>query len=84
MSMDGTRPPADVSQVIRVVKGRPDAEELAALTAVVMARAAAAEAERTGTAAGGPTPAGWRRRDRTRGFLVPRTWRPGSIPAPGR
>ncbi|MFJ3883239.1 acyl-CoA carboxylase subunit epsilon [Streptomyces sp. NPDC090077] len=62
-------------QLIRVVKGRPDAEELAALTAVVLARAAAYEGEHGGTAGGGPALARWRRPDRVRGFLGPRTWR---------
>lgn len=63
--------------LIRVVKGRPDAEELAALTAVVLARAAAQEGQYGGTAGGGPAIAGWRRPERLRGFLGPRTWREG-------
>ncbi|MFB7231349.1 acyl-CoA carboxylase subunit epsilon [Streptomyces fimicarius] len=71
----------DPAQVIRVVRGEPDAEELAALTAVVLARAAAAEAERGGTASGGPLPAGWRRRERVRGFQGPRTWRENTAAA---
>ncbi|MFD8982769.1 acyl-CoA carboxylase subunit epsilon [Streptomyces sp. NPDC059564] len=61
--------------LIRVVKGRPDAEELAALTAVVLARAAAYEGQYGGTAGSGPAVAAWRRPERTRGFLGPRTWR---------
>ncbi|EFL20068.1 acyl-CoA carboxylase subunit epsilon [Streptomyces sp. C] len=62
-------------QLIRVVKGRPDTEALAALTAVVLARAAAYEGEHGGTAGGGPALAGRRRPERVRGFLGPRTWR---------
>ncbi|MFF5706482.1 acyl-CoA carboxylase subunit epsilon [Streptomyces sp. NPDC012794] len=67
--------------LIRVVKGKPDAEELAALTAVVLARAAAYEGEHGGTAGGGPVLAGWRRPERVRGFLGPRTWRDNSAEA---
>ncbi|MFF1560782.1 acyl-CoA carboxylase subunit epsilon [Streptomyces sp. NPDC058279] len=72
----------DSGHLIRVVKGRPDAEELAALTAVVLARAAAYEGEHGGTAGGGPARASWYRPERTRGFLGPRTWRDHSAPAP--
>ncbi|GAA3248376.1 hypothetical protein Slala03_68670 [Streptomyces lavendulae subsp. lavendulae] len=61
--------------LIRVVKGRPDAAELAALTAVVLARAAAHEGRHAGTAGSGPAQAGWQRPERLRGFLGPRTWR---------
>ncbi|MFD6877798.1 MULTISPECIES: acyl-CoA carboxylase subunit epsilon [unclassified Streptomyces] len=61
--------------MIRVVKGRPDAEELAALTAVVLARAAAHDGQYGGTTGSGPTLAGWHRPERVRGFLGPRTWR---------
>ncbi|MDW8805220.1 acyl-CoA carboxylase epsilon subunit [Streptomyces scabiei] len=73
---------AGLPGVIRVVRGRPDAEELAALTAVVLARAAAAEAEAAGTATREPRPAGWRRPERVRGFLGPRTWRGKTTAAP--
>jgi hypothetical protein len=73
--------PVPTAQLIRVVRGRPDAAELAALTAVVLARAAAG-AERTGPATRTPASAGWRRPERTRGFLGPRTWRAGT-PAAG-
>ncbi|MFD0353292.1 acyl-CoA carboxylase subunit epsilon [Streptomyces sp. NPDC127110] len=61
-------------QLIRVAKGRPDAEALAALTDVVLARAAAYEGEHGGTAGGGPALAGRRRPERVRGSLGPRTW----------
>ncbi|MFG2622089.1 acyl-CoA carboxylase epsilon subunit [Streptomyces sp. NPDC048507] len=61
--------------LIRVVRGRPDTDELAALTAVVLARAAALEGEFGGTAGSGPAVAGWCRSGRPRDFLGPRTWR---------
>ncbi|GAA0298387.1 hypothetical protein GCM10010302_41320 [Streptomyces polychromogenes] len=62
-------------RLIHVVKGRPDAEELAALTAVVLARAAAYEGEHGGTAGGGPTLAGWSCPREPRAFRGARTWR---------
>ncbi|MCX5381206.1 acyl-CoA carboxylase subunit epsilon [Streptomyces sp. NBC_00091] len=61
-------------QLIRVVKGRPDTAELAALTAVVLARAAAYEGQHGGTAGGGPALAGWRCPQQAGGFQGPRTW----------
>ncbi|MFF4324370.1 acyl-CoA carboxylase subunit epsilon [Streptomyces sp. NPDC001568] len=73
--------PQQPGHLIRVVKGHPDAEELAALTAVVLARAAASEGMHGGTAGGGPALAVWRRPDRVRGFLGPRTWRDNSSEA---
>ncbi|MER6217074.1 acyl-CoA carboxylase subunit epsilon [Streptomyces sp. NPDC048387] len=62
-------------RLIHVVKGRPDAAELAALTAVVLARAAAYEGQHGGTAGGGPTLAGWRCPRQPRAFHGARTWR---------
>ncbi|WP_331733580.1 acyl-CoA carboxylase epsilon subunit [Streptomyces sp. NBC_01276] len=41
-------------QLVRLVRGRPDTEQLAALTAAVLARAAAYEGQHGGTAGGGP------------------------------
>ncbi|MEV6655425.1 acyl-CoA carboxylase subunit epsilon [Streptomyces sp. NPDC051219] len=63
--------PADT--LLRVEKGHADPEELAAITAVLLARAAA-----TGSATGkshrvGST-AGWRRLERTPGFRAPHSW----------
>jgi acyl-CoA carboxylase epsilon subunit-like protein len=63
--------PAD--SLVRVEKGHADPEEVAALTAILLARAAA------GPAAGhGRTPArsvaGWRRLERARGFRAPHSW----------
>ncbi|MER6998106.1 acyl-CoA carboxylase subunit epsilon [Streptomyces sp. NPDC000410] len=58
--------------LLRVEKGHADAEELAAITAVLLARAAAqpdaAPAHR------GRTSAGWRRLERQSGFRAPHSW----------
>ncbi|KAB1143996.1 acyl-CoA carboxylase subunit epsilon [Streptomyces luteolifulvus] len=68
--------------VIRVVKGRATAADIAALTSVLLARAAV-------LAAGGPCPqdrtptAGWRRPERAATHRDPRGWRvSGSRSAP--
>ncbi|MGC4945188.1 acyl-CoA carboxylase subunit epsilon [Streptomyces sp. DT224] len=62
---------ATAESVLRVEKGLADPEELAAITAVLLARAAA----RPTTA---PTrvrdTAGWRRLERTPGFRAPHSW----------
>ncbi|MFD0308224.1 acyl-CoA carboxylase epsilon subunit [Streptomyces sp. NPDC059517] len=57
---------------IRVEKGHAGPEELAAVTALLLARAASAPAE-------APThrrhpKAGWRRLERTPGFRAPHSW----------
>ncbi|MEU4076441.1 acyl-CoA carboxylase subunit epsilon [Streptomyces venezuelae] len=57
-------------RLFRVEKGAPSAEELAAVTAVLLARTQETQA---------PAPAarpvaGWRRLERARGFDGPRTW----------
>lgn len=58
--------------LLRVEKGQADPEELAAITAVLMARAAARdEAPETGR---GRSTAGWRRLERTPGFRAPHSW----------
>jgi hypothetical protein len=66
--------PADPAQaLVRVEKGHADPEELAAMTAVLLARAAAAGQETTGW----PQPrstAGWRRLGQS-GFNAPHSWR---------
>ncbi|MFF6782501.1 acyl-CoA carboxylase epsilon subunit [Streptomyces sp. NPDC012510] len=67
--------PTEPAHLIRVEKGSPDVEEIAALTAVVLALATA-DADQDGH----DTPneqrtAGWRRLDRQSGFTGPRTWR---------
>ncbi|WP_329203045.1 MULTISPECIES: acyl-CoA carboxylase epsilon subunit [unclassified Streptomyces] len=65
----------DPGRFVREVEGRPDTDELAALTAVVLARAAAHEGQYGGTAGAGPAPANRHRlrRDRTAGRA--HTWR---------
>jgi hypothetical protein len=61
--------PAD--SLVRVEKGHADVEELAALTAILLARAAAG-----GLAPARParSTAGWRRLERTPGFRAPHSW----------
>ncbi|MCB5170203.1 acyl-CoA carboxylase subunit epsilon [Streptomyces bambusae] len=68
-----SRDPAQDALVLKVVKGQPTAEEIAALTTVLLARAAALAAagpglqERTATA-------GWHRGDLVRPRPDPRGW----------
>ncbi|WP_369147314.1 acyl-CoA carboxylase subunit epsilon [Streptomyces sp. R44] len=58
------------AHLVRVEKGAPSPEELAAVTAVLLARA-----QEPATAAAAPRAvAGWRRLERTGGFDGPRTW----------
>ncbi|WP_455356744.1 acyl-CoA carboxylase subunit epsilon [Streptomyces sp. SYSU K217416] len=63
--------PADT--LLRVEKGHADPEELAAITAVLLARAAATSGPATGKAHRRST-AGWRRLERTPGFRAPHSW----------
>ncbi|CAM5392197.1 acyl-CoA carboxylase subunit epsilon [Streptomyces sp. URMC 127] len=58
--------------LVRVEKGTADAEELAAVTAVLLARAAATN----DTAPPRPrrTTAAWRRLERSPGFRAPHSW----------
>ncbi|SFY26237.1 acyl-CoA carboxylase subunit epsilon [Streptomyces atratus] len=58
--------------VLRVEKGLADPEELAAITAVLLARAAAQPA--APPARRGRDTAGWRRLERTPGFRAPHSW----------
>ncbi|MFE6976956.1 acyl-CoA carboxylase subunit epsilon [Streptomyces sp. NPDC057682] len=62
---------ATAESVLRVERGQADPEELAAVTAVLLARAAAQPADapvrRRDTA-------GWRRLERTPGFRAPHSW----------
>ncbi|CAM5360354.1 acyl-CoA carboxylase subunit epsilon [Streptomyces tanashiensis] len=60
------------ANLLRVEKGTADPEELAAITAVLLARAAAQPTE---TASHGRTAAGWRRLEREHGFRAPHSWR---------
>ncbi|GAA4069944.1 acyl-CoA carboxylase epsilon subunit [Streptomyces shaanxiensis] len=61
-----------VAAELRVEKGRASAEEIAALTAVLLARAAALPEPAPGDCAAGT--AGWRRLERTPGFRAPHSW----------
>jgi hypothetical protein len=69
---------APTPAVLRVVHGRPTPEELAVVTAVLLARAAAAAADaRTATVLSlisRSDQAGWRRLERAGGFEGPRSW----------
>ncbi|OIJ65982.1 acyl-CoA carboxylase subunit epsilon [Streptomyces mangrovisoli] len=58
---------------IRVEKGHADPEEVAAITAVLLARAAAQPD--TAPAHHGRPKAGWRRLEREGGFRAPHSWR---------
>ncbi|MFJ9825453.1 acyl-CoA carboxylase subunit epsilon [Streptomyces sp. NPDC101160] len=60
------------ANLLRVEKGHADPEELAAITAVLLARAAAQPAE---PAHPRHTTAGWRRLERENGFRAPHSWR---------
>jgi hypothetical protein len=58
--------------LLRVEKGNAEPEELAAITAILLARAAATpEDVPAGT---GRSQAGWRRLERTPGFRAPHSW----------
>jgi hypothetical protein len=61
--------PAD--SLVRVEKGHADAEELAALTAILLARAAEPPAAPARPAR---STAAWRRLERTAGFRAPHSW----------
>ncbi|MEU2248583.1 acyl-CoA carboxylase subunit epsilon [Streptomyces sp. NPDC019224] len=62
---------ATAESVLRVEKGLADPEELAAITAVLLARAAAQPAA---APLRGRDTAGWRRLERTPGFRAPHSW----------
>ncbi|MFE7774703.1 acyl-CoA carboxylase subunit epsilon [Streptomyces sp. NPDC057445] len=57
--------------LLRVEKGHADPEELAAITAVLLARAAA---QPDAPARRGRSTAGWRRLERQSGFRAPHSW----------
>lgn len=66
----------DPTPVLRVEKGHADAEELAALTAVLIRRAAALAARRDGSEGEGRRRvARWRRPDSISGAYGPRSWK---------
>jgi hypothetical protein len=56
---------------IRVEKGHAEPEEVAAITAILLARAAAAP---SAPARRGHPKAGWRRLEREPGFRAPHSW----------
>ncbi|MCJ0872478.1 acyl-CoA carboxylase subunit epsilon [Streptomyces sp. AP-93] len=58
--------------LLKVEKGNAEPEELAAITAILLARAAAAPEETSAAAV--RSQAGWRRLERTPGFRGPRSW----------
>ncbi|UYQ64607.1 acyl-CoA carboxylase subunit epsilon [Streptomyces peucetius] len=64
--------PSDPSSLLRVEKGHADPEELAAITAVLLARAAGRPDETP--AHRGRTTAGWRRLERQSGFRPSHSW----------
>lgn len=59
-------------EILRVERGHARSEELAAITVVLLARAA----DRAGAVGPDSTPskAGWRRLERTPGFRAPHSW----------
>ncbi|MGG8409112.1 acyl-CoA carboxylase subunit epsilon [Streptomyces sp. 12297] len=57
--------------LLRVEKGHAEPEELAAITAILLARAAA---EPAAQALNTRSTAGWRRLERTPGFRAPHSW----------
>ncbi|WP_328423025.1 acyl-CoA carboxylase subunit epsilon [Streptomyces sp. NBC_00443] len=59
---------------IRVEKGHAEPEEVAAITAILLARAAARPTDAT-PAHRGRAKAGWRRLEREPGFRAPHSWR---------
>ncbi len=64
--------PQQSGDVLRVERGQAGPEELAAVTAVLLARAAATSADPAGHVR---PKAGWRRLERERGFHAPHSWR---------
>ncbi|MEU1310395.1 acyl-CoA carboxylase subunit epsilon [Streptomyces cinnamoneus] len=60
--------------LVRVEKGTADAEELAAVTAVLLARAAAGTDSTAQDARPRRTTAVWRRLERSSGFRAPHSW----------
>ncbi|MFI6645453.1 acyl-CoA carboxylase subunit epsilon [Streptomyces sp. NPDC050504] len=65
----------NAAEFLRVEKGFPDPEELAAVTAVLLARAAGPEAIGAVPAGGDRCRAAWRRLERDGGFTLAHSWR---------
>ncbi len=68
----------DTQSFLRVEKGSPEDEELAALTAVLLVLMAAMGAELADPSRGHRSVARWRRPERMQGFQGPRSWRSGT------
>ncbi|MDT9693686.1 acyl-CoA carboxylase subunit epsilon [Streptomyces sp. P9(2023)] len=75
--MTPSRPPRDphAAHLLRVEKGDPAPEELAALTAVLLTRVLGPDVEPDDQARAARAVAHWRRPERVSGFEGPRTWR---------
>jgi len=69
-----TVPGGETAATFRIVRGQPTAADLAALTAVLLSRMAAAEPYGD-DCAGPPRTAGWRRPERAAPHRDPRGWR---------
>lgn len=68
-------PSPSADGVLRVEKGYAEPEEVAALTAILLARAAAGGSPAAGhSVRGGAAKAGWRRLERQHGFRAPHSW----------
>ncbi|WP_368661574.1 acyl-CoA carboxylase subunit epsilon [Streptomyces sp. NA04227] len=61
------------SRLLRVEKGHAEPEEVAALTAILLARASSSDVT-AAPAHRGRNKAGWRRLERTPGFRAPHSW----------
>jgi hypothetical protein len=70
-----TSTPVGTETFLRIEKGNPDACELAAITAVLLARAAALADPDEEVEENGRRTAGWRRLERRSGPSTPRSWR---------
>ncbi|MFJ4922593.1 acyl-CoA carboxylase subunit epsilon [Streptomyces sp. NPDC088725] len=62
------------NSLLRVEKGQAAPEELAAITAILMARAAARGEGQDSSGFAARSAAGWRRLERTPGFRAPHSW----------
>ncbi|MFD3525713.1 acyl-CoA carboxylase subunit epsilon [Streptomyces sp. NPDC058653] len=62
------------NSLLRVERGQAGPEELAAITAVLMARAASRTDAGAAPGRRGRSTAGWRRLERTPGFRAPHSW----------
>ncbi|WP_262706295.1 MULTISPECIES: acyl-CoA carboxylase subunit epsilon [Streptomyces] len=65
---------AAAATLVRVEKGHADAEELAAVTAVLLARAAAGTHRTAGSTRPSRSAARWRRLERRPAFSAPHSW----------